>query len=124
MKMQKSDIFVEKNLRINTLKIKKYCKVGERFHYTGDYRGVQHSICNLKYSVSKKISIVLHNRSDYDYHFIMKELAEEFKKQFTSLGKNTEKYITFTVPELIKMEKKLQNLYPTYYNLLVAQDLW
>ena len=41
-------------------------------------------------------------------------LAEEFKKQFTCLGENTEKYITFIVPvekklqELIKMEKKLQ----------------
>ena len=31
-----------------------------------------------------------HNESSYDYHFIMKELAEEFKKQFTSLGENTE----------------------------------
>ena len=28
----------------------------------------------------------------------MKELAEKFKKQFTCLGENTEKYITFTVP--------------------------
>ena len=27
----------------------------------------------------------------------MKELAEEFEKQFTSLGENTEKYIIFTV---------------------------
>ena len=43
---------------------------------------------------------------------IIKELAEEFKKQFTCLGENNEKYITFTFPtevqELIKMEKKLQ----------------
>ena len=43
----------------------------------------------------------------------MKELAEEFKKQFTCLGGNTKKYITFRVliekklQELIKMEKKL-----------------
>ena len=28
----------------------------------------------------------------------MQELAEGFKKQFTCLGENTEKYITFTVP--------------------------
>ena len=28
----------------------------------------------------------------------MKELTEEFKTQFTCLGENTEKYITFTVP--------------------------
>ena len=30
-----------------------------------------------------------------NYHFITKELVEEFKKQFTCLG---EKYITFIVP--------------------------
>ena len=29
---------------------------------------------------------------------IIKELAEEFKKGFTCLVENTEKYITFTVP--------------------------
>ena len=29
---------------------------------------------------------------------ITKELAEEFKKHFTCLAENTEKYITFTVP--------------------------
>ena len=28
----------------------------------------------------------------------MKELAEEFKKQFTCVRENTEKYIIFTVP--------------------------
>ena len=30
-----------------------------------------------------------------DYHFIIEELAKEFKN---SLGENTKKYITFTVP--------------------------
>ena len=48
--------------------------------------------------MSKKIPIVFQNGSNYDYHFIIKELAEEFKKQFTCLAENTEKYITFTVP--------------------------
>ena len=46
----------------------------------------------------KKIPIVFQNGSNYDYHFIIKELAEEFEKQFTCLAENTEKYITFTVP--------------------------
>ena len=45
----------------------------------------------------KKNLIVFHNGSNYDYHFIIKELAQEFQKQFTCLGENTEKYITFTV---------------------------
>ena len=48
-----------------------------------EYRGTSHSICNLKYCVPKTISIVLHNGSKCGYHFIMKELTEEFKKQFT-----------------------------------------
>ena len=45
----------------------------------------------------KKIPIVFYNGSSYDYHFIIKELAKEFKKQFTCLGENTEKYMTFTI---------------------------
>ena len=57
-----------------------------------------HSICNLKYSVPKRISVAFHNRSKHDYHFTIKVLAEQFNKQFTCLGKNTEKCINFTVP--------------------------
>ena len=58
--------------------------------------------------------MVFQNGSNCDYHFLIKDLAEEFKKQSTWLGWNTEKYITFTVPiekevqELIKLKKKLQ----------------
>ena len=37
--------------------------------------------------------MVFHIGSNNDYHFIIKELAEEFEKQFTCFGKNTEKYI-------------------------------
>ena len=43
------------------------------------------------------IPILFHNGSDYDHHFIIKELAEEFKEQFTCLGENTEKCIILTV---------------------------
>ena len=68
-------------------------KVRDRFHYTDEYRGAAHSICNLKYSVPKKVPIVFHNGSNYDYHFIIKELAEEFERQFTCLGENTEKHV-------------------------------
>ena len=56
-----------------------------------------HRICNLKYSVPTKIPIAFHNGSNYDYHVIIKELSEEFEKQFTCLGESTEKYITFNV---------------------------
>ena len=76
---------------------KRCYKIRDHCHYRGKYRGAAHSICNLKYRVPKKISIVFHNGSSYDNHFIIKELAEEFEKQLTSLGENTEKFITFAV---------------------------
>ena len=39
-----------------------------------------HSLLNLKYNAPKKTHIVFHNGSNYDYHFIITELAEKFKK--------------------------------------------
>ena len=63
------------------MKDKKYRKVRDHCHYTREYRGAANSICNLKYSVPEKIPIFIHNGSNYDYHFMIKELAEELKKQ-------------------------------------------
>ena len=40
------------------------------------------------------MTIIFYNGSSYYYHFIIKKLAEEFEKQFTCFGENTEKYIT------------------------------
>ena len=73
-------------------------KVGDHCHYTDRYRGAAHNICNQRYKTSKGIPIVFHNGSKYDYHFVIKELAEECEGQFECLGENTEKYITFPVP--------------------------
>ena len=79
-------------------KFKLYQNVRDHCHYTGKFRGAAHSICNLRYKVPQEIPVKIHNGSKYDYHFIIKELAEEFKGQFECLGENTEKYITFSVP--------------------------
>ena len=67
-------------------KDKNYRKVRDHCHYTGKYRGVAHSICNSKFNVSNEITAVFHNGSNYDYHFIIKELANEFAGQFKCFG--------------------------------------
>ena len=77
MKMQKSFIFVKEKFENKYLKDKKYRKVRDHCHYTGEYRGTAHSICNLKYSVPKEVPLVFDNGSNYDYRFIIIELAEE-----------------------------------------------
>ena len=77
---------------------KLYQKVRDHCHYTGKFREAAHSNCNLQYKVPKKIPIVFHNGSTYDYHFTIKQLPEDLKGQFECLGENTEKYITFSLP--------------------------
>ena len=81
----------------NDEKFKKYQKVKDHCHYTGKFRGAAHSECNVKYQVPKNIPIVIHN-AGYDTHFIINQLAEEFKSEFDCIGENMEKYITFSVP--------------------------
>ena len=76
---------------------------------TGKYRGVAHDICNSRYKIPKEISVVFHNGSIYDYHFIIKELAEQFEGEFECLGENKEKYITFSVPIKKEITKKDKN---------------
>ena len=84
---------------------KKYFKVRDHCHFTGKYRGAAHVIYHLRYKTPKEIPIVFHNGSIYDYHFIIRELAEEFEGQFECLRASTEKYTTFPVP----IKKELDN---------------
>ena len=73
-------------------------------------------MCNLKHSIHKEIAIIFHNGSNYDYHFVVKQLAKEFERQFTYLGENTEKYITFSVPiekEATRVDKNRKEIIKT-----------
>ena len=73
-------------------------KIRDHCHFIGKFRGAAHSGCNSRYKVPKEIQIVFHNGSTYDYHFIIKKLAEEFENEFRCLGEKKGKYITFSVP--------------------------
>ena len=88
----KKGFFINKKDKYNHIKVRDYC------HYTWKFRVAAHSICKLRYVVPKKIAIIIHNRSKYNNHFIIKQLPEEFEGQFKCLGENREKYITYSVP--------------------------
>ena len=81
-------------------------KVRDHCHFTSKYRGAAHNTCSLRYKIPKNIPVIFHNGSTIDYHFIIKELANEFEGNFECLGENTEKYITFSVPIKKKIENK------------------
>ena len=65
-------------------------------------------MCNLKINVHNEILVVLHNISDYDYYFNIKQLTNKLEGKTECLGENTEKYKTFSVPikKFIKMITK------------------
>ena len=79
----------DKNYK-NKRKVKDHC------HYTGKFRGAAHSKCNLNHKVPKDTPIITHNAS-YNIHFIINQLAKEFKGKLNCIGDNMEKYITFSV---------------------------
>ena len=56
----------------NRKKVKDHCR------YTGKFRGAAHSKFNLNYKFRQDIPIIIHNAS-HDTHFIINQLAEEFK---------------------------------------------
>ena len=99
MKSKKSVKYVKKSFVIIKMEKRnlKYTKKLEIIVIIQENLEEQLSICNLDCKVSKEIPIKIHNGSTYDYHFLIKELTEEFKGQFECLGENTEKYITFSV---------------------------
>ena len=71
-------------------------KVRDHCHYSGIYRRVGHSLCNLQYKIPSYIPVVFHNLSGYNAHMFIKELA----KCGSSMGviaKIKEDYISFSV---------------------------
>ena len=91
MKSKKYDIYVKKSfvmIKVKKVNITFIIKVRDHCHYTGNFIAAAHNICNLRYNIPKKIPIVFHNGSTYDYHFVIKNLAEEFKSDFECLEEN------------------------------------
>ena len=73
----------------------------------------------LRFNVPNEIPVVFHNGLNYDYHFIIKKLVNEFEGQFDCLEENTEEYKTFSITTkkklqiLIKLIMKTLSLYLT-----------
>ena len=116
MKNKKNATYVKKSFAITKKKRrhKLYQKVRDHCHFTVKFRGAAHGICNLRYRVPQEMPVKFHNGSNYDYHHIIKELAEEFKEgDFECLAENSDKYISFSIP-IKKIQVKDTNEIITY----------
>ena len=105
----------------NSADYKKYCKVRDHFHFTGNYRDAAHSLFNLKYKVPKDIPVVFHNGSIYDNHLIIKQISKDFNGYFTCIGENTEKYVSFSM-NVVKMDTSNKKKRPETYRLKIIDS--
>ena len=84
-------------------------KVRDHCHYSGIYRGVGHSLCNLQYKIPSYIPVVFNNLLGYDAHMFIKELANcgslmggvprdsAHTPHMGVIAINKEDYITFSI---------------------------
>ena len=97
---------------------KKYHKVKHHCHYTGKYRAAAHDICNLRYKISKEIPAVFHNGFTYDYHFIIKNVAEESEGEFECLGERLARSKTMCI-EVVELYESLSPVLKHFsYNIM------
>ena len=64
-------------------------KVRDHCHFTGNFRGAAHNICNLSCRKPLNLPVIFHNLQGYDAHLFIKQLL-------TSIPSTEEKYISFS----------------------------
>lgn len=80
--------------------------VRDHSHLNGQYRGLAHQSCNLKYQETRHIPIVFHNLS-YDLHFLISDIATDLEGKVDIIPLNNQQYISFTKTMEIDTEEKI-----------------
>ena len=76
-------------------------KVRDHCHFTGEFRGAAHNICNLNLRTVKKIPVFFHNLGGYDSHIIFRNLNKKSDiEEPKVVAKNIEKFVSFSIGEL------------------------
>ena len=71
-----------------------YPKVRDHCHLTGQFRATLCNTCNLKRQQQKFVPIFIHGSSNYDSHFIIRQLGYDIKNIHV-IPNTREKYISF-----------------------------
>ena len=71
-------------------------KVRDHCHYSREYRGAAHLLCNVQYKIPSYIPVVFHNLAGYDAHLFIWELSK-YGSKMGVIAKNTEDYISLLI---------------------------
>ena len=69
-------------------------RVRDHEHRNGSFNAASHNACNLNYQESFNIPVVFHNLTNYDAHFIIKQVANEIEGSIKVIPTTLEKYIS------------------------------
>jgi hypothetical protein len=84
--------------------VKKGIKVRDHDHWSWEFRGAAHNLCNIAYRKVRKIPVFFHNLTGYDSHIIMNNIANVKCKDPKPIAKTMEKYIGFEIGKLQFMD--------------------
>ena len=80
-------------------------KVRDHNHFTAEYRGALHSVCNKQLFKSWDIPVFFHNLSSFDSHLFVQELGGGDTDR-KAIPQNEEKYISFSKERYITITGK------------------
>ena len=70
-------------------------RVRDHCHFSGEFRGAAHEICNLLFKKPKFTPVFFHYLTGYDAHLFVKNLGK-IEGDITCIPNNEEKYISFS----------------------------
>ena len=75
----------------------KYKKVRDHCHFTGEFRGAAHNICNLKIQNNFTIPAITHNLSKYDLKLFIRDLMKYTDDKPNVIAKSSEEFIMVSI---------------------------
>ena len=94
------------------------------------YKDTTHNICNLRHKTPEETYGVLHDGSNYDYHFIIKEWPEGYEGQIELLGENEERHPIFLIAvqrKKLESDKKItykKNWQRKAHAKIISKSCW
>lgn len=77
-------------------------KVKDHNHLNGNYRAALCNTCNLRYALpAHKVAVIFHGLSNYDSHFLIRELHKYNDELIRIIPRTSEKYLSFAIGDLI-----------------------
>jgi hypothetical protein len=79
--------------------------VRDHCHYSGQFLGAAHSLCNIVRRQKSHIPLFAHNMSKYDSHFVLKNLTEELDiVELGGIATNSEKFRTIRLNNYVFLD--------------------